>query len=38
MDGMRFFNFYVNNVFTEYKIFNDNSLASIMNYDGKWGL
>lgn len=36
-NDLRFSNFYVKNVFTEYKIFNDNSLASIMNYDGKWG-
>lgn len=37
LKDIRFTNFYVKNTYTEYQIFNDNSLASIMNYDGKWG-
>lgn len=37
LKDVRFFNFYVKNIYTEYQIFNDNSLASIMNSNDKWG-
>ncbi len=35
--GPKFYNFYVNDVHKSYKVFNDNSLASVMNAEGKWG-
>ena len=36
-DNIRFDNFYVQNTYGEYRIFNDNSLASIKDFNGKWG-
>ncbi|MDR7869759.1 MAG: WG repeat-containing protein [Tissierellaceae bacterium] len=30
-------NFYVKNVYSEYRIFNDNKLASVQDPNGKWG-
>ena len=30
-------NFYVRNTYSEYKIFNDNTLASVQDPNGKWG-
>ncbi|MDR7857459.1 WG repeat-containing protein [Tissierella sp.] len=30
-------NFYVKNLYSEYKIFNDNTLASVQDSNGKWG-
>lgn len=35
--GPRFYDYYVNDSHASYKIFNDNSLASVMNSEGKWG-
>ncbi len=35
--GPKFYDYYVNDSSASYRIFNDNSLASIMNAEGKWG-
>lgn len=35
--GPKFYDFYVNGLESKYQIFNNNSLASIMNSEGKWG-
>lgn len=36
-DKIKFENFYVQNIYGEYRIFNDNSLASLKDFNGKWG-
>lgn len=36
-DKIKFENFYVQNTYGEYRIFNDNSLASLKDFNGKWG-
>ncbi len=35
--GPRFYDYYVYDILASYQVFNDNSLASIMNSEGKWG-
>lgn len=35
--GPKFYNFYVHDINKSYQLFNDNSLASLMNSEGKWG-
>lgn len=35
--GPKFYNYYVHDISKSYRIFNDNSLASLMNSEGKWG-
>ena len=37
LKDITFINFQVQNMFGEYKVFSDNSLASIQNTQGKWG-
>lgn len=35
--GPKFYNYYVSDIYKSYQIFNDYSLASIMDSQGKWG-
>lgn len=37
LNNIKFNNFIVKNVYSDYQVFGDNSLLSMSNFDGKWG-